>query len=185
MPITNKRIIFGAARIDDPIKGHDTLIEATKILAEKFPERAKEIELVTFGSLKNPDALANVGIRHTHLGRISPDEIKDVYQSGSVVVSSSEWETLPGTLIEGQAWGCVPVALDHGGQSDIIDHLATGYLVPWSDDMKKNALGIAEGIIWGFDNRERIMAAMQQSVISKFSEDAVAEAYIRLFKSFD
>ena len=119
-PITNKRIIFGAARIDDPIKGHDTLIEATKILAEKFPERAKEIELVTFGSLKNPDALANVGIRHTHLGRISPDEIKDVYQSGSVVVSSSEWETLPGTLIEGQAWGCVPVALDHGGQSDII-----------------------------------------------------------------
>lgn len=184
-PITNKRIIFGAARIDDPIKGHDTLIEATKILAEKFPERAKEMELVTFGSLKNPDALANVGIRHTHLGRISPDEIKDVYQSGSVVVSSSEWETLPGTLIEGQAWGCVPVALDHGGQSDIIDHLATGYLVPWSDDMKKNALGIAEGIIWGFDNHERIMAAMQQSVISKFSEDAVAEAYIRLFNSFD
>lgn len=154
------RIIFGAARIDDPVKNHHTLVEATKILADKYPQEAKRLELVTFGSLKDPDALKGVAIRHTHLGRISPEEIRDIYESGSVVVSTSEWETLPGTLIEGQAWGCVPVALDHGGQPDIIDHLSTGYLAPWSDNRKENALRIAEGILWGINNRNSVIQIM-------------------------
>ncbi len=175
------RIIFGAARIDDPVKNHHTLVEATKILADKYPQEAKRLELVTFGSLKDPDALKGVAIRHTHLGRISPEEIRDIYESGSVVVSTSEWETLPGTLIEGQAWGCVPVALDHGGQPDIIDHLSTGYLAPWSDNRKENALRIAEGILWGINNRNSVIQIMQQSVIEKFAENTVAEKYIRLF----
>ncbi len=176
------RIIFGAARIDDPVKDHHTLVEATKILADKYPQEAKRLELVTFGSLKDPDALKGVAIRHTHLGRISPEEIRDIYESGSVVVSTSEWETLPGTLIEGQAWGCVPVALDHGGQPDIIDHLSTGYLAPWSDNRKENAIRIAEGILWGINNRNSVIQIMQQSVIEKFAENTVAEKYIRLFR---
>lgn len=176
------RIIFGAARIDDPVKNHHTLVEATKILADKYPQEAKRLELVTFGSLKDPDALKGVAIRHTHLGRISPEEIRDIYESGSVVVSTSEWETLPGTLIEGQAWGCVPVALDHGGQPDIIDHLSTGYLAPWSDNGKENALRIAEGILWGINNRNSVIQIMQHSVIEKFAENTVAEKYIRLFR---
>ena len=176
------RIIFGAARIDDPVKNHHTLVEATKILADKYPQEAKRLELVTFGSLKDPDALKGVAIRHTHLGRISPEEIRDIYESGSVVVSTSEWETLPGTLIEGQAWGCVPVALDHGGQPDIIDHLSTGYLAPWSDNRKENALRIAEGILWGINNRNSVIQIMQHSVIEKFAENTVAEKYIRLFR---
>lgn len=176
------RIIFGAARIDDPVKDHHTLVEATKILADKYPQEAKRLELVTFGSLKDPDALKGVAIRHTHMGRISPEEIRDIYESGSVVVSTSEWETLPGTLIEGQAWGCVPVALDHGGQPDIIDHLSTGYLAPWSDNRKENALRIAEGILWGINNRNSVIQIMQHSVIEKFAENTVAEKYIRLFR---
>lgn len=178
-----KKIIFGAARIDDPVKGHHTLVEATRILTEKYPEESKNIELVTFGSLKDPEALKGVAIRHKHLGRISPEEIRSVYESGSVVVSTSEWETLPGTLIEGQAWGCVPVALNHGGQPDIIDHMQTGYLAPWSDDIKENALRIAEGIIWGLKNRDIIKDRMQRSVIEKFAEDSVADQYLQLFKN--
>lgn len=178
-----KKIIFGAARIDDPVKGHHTLVEATRILTEKYPEESKNLELVTFGSLKDPEALKGVTIRHRHLGRISPEEIRSVYESGAVVVSTSEWETLPGTLIEGQAWGCVPVALNHGGQPDIIDHMQTGYLAPWSDDVKENALRIAEGIIWSLKNRDTIRDRMQRSVIEKFAEDSVADQYLQLFKN--
>lgn len=158
------------------------MIEATKILADRYPEDAKKLELVTFGNLKDAESLNGIAISHTHLGRISPQEIRAVYDSGSVVVSTSEWETLPGTLIEGQAWGCVPVAFDHGGQPDIIDHLHTGYLAPWSDNPKENALRIAEGIIWGVKNRVRIANLMRESVIEKFAEDSVATKYINLFK---
>lgn len=177
-----KKIIFGAARIDDPIKGHETLVEATKILTEKYPRQTADIELITFGNLKNPHALDGIGIPHTHLGPIPPSEISDIYRQGCVVVSTSEWETLPGTLVEGQAWGCVPVALDHGGQGDIIEHCQTGYLAPWHDaDKKRNALGIAEGIIWGIGNYAAVRDRMRESVIEKFSERAVASSYLHLF----
>jgi len=178
-----KRIIFGAARIDDPIKGHETLVKATRILKNKYPEEAGSLELVTFGSLKNPEALKDVAIAHTHLGRISPQEIKEVYSSGIAVVSTSEWETLPGTLIEGQAWGCVPVTLNHGGQPDIIDHLRTGYLAPWSDSEEERASSIADGIIWASHNAHRLKEEMQKSVRDRFSEEAVAKSYIRLFEN--
>ena len=117
------------------------------------------------------------------------------------MVSTSAWETLPGTLIEGQAWGCIPVALDHGGQGDIIDHLRTGYLAAWSDDGETRAQAIAEGIVWAAETvkveptlrggvKQRaslissdIIAAMYKSVCDRFSEETVANQYISLFNS--
>lgn len=177
------RIVFGAARIDDPVKGHETLVGATRLLARRWPEEAARMELVTFGNMKNPEALAGIGIKHRHLGVIPPAEIAAVYSGADAVVSTSEWETLPGTLVEGQAWGCVPVALDHGGQSDIIDDGKTGRLVPWSDYREKNALGIAEGIVWALRNRADILDKMRSSVVEKFSEETVAARYLELFRS--
>ena len=181
--LDKKRIIFGAARLDDPVKGLPTLISATQILNNQYPDIASDLELVTFGGLKDPDALRDVAIAHTHLGKIPSTEVRKIYESGDIVVSTSEWETLPGTLIEGQAWGCIPVALDHGGQSDIIDHLRTGYLAPYSDNLHENAASIAEGIIWASQAPESIRTDMYKSVCDRFSEEAVANKYLNLFYS--
>ncbi len=188
IPVTDRtngktRIVFGAARLDDPVKGLPTLVEATRILAFLYPEIASRLELVTFGGLKNPHALDEIAISHTHLGKVDPSRIRDIYESSGIVVSSSEWETLPGTLIEGQAWGCIPVALDHGGQSDIIDHLHTGYLAPYDEDPQENAVSIAEGIIWATQAPAEIRTAMFKSVCDRFSEEAVANRYLDLFTS--
>ena len=195
------RIIFGAARLDDPIKGLPTLVRATQILKEKYPGIAENLELVTFGGVKDSTLLENIAIKTTHLGKVAPEEIRGIYESGDIVVSTSTWETLPGTLIEGQAWGCIPVALDHGGQGDIIDHLRTGYLAAWSDDGETRAQAIAEGIVWAAetvkveptlrgDVKQRaslisadIIAAMYKSVCDRFSEETVANQYISLFNS--
>lgn len=182
------RIIFGAARIDDPVKRHDILVAATKAFNEKYPALTGKIELVTFGGVKDPDALSGISIPHTDLGVIAPSRICDIYETGDIVVSTSEWETLPGTLIEGQAWGCVPVAFDHGGQSDIIDHLQTGYLARWSDNnnpeiaMRNNAEAIADGIAWAAETCRNtgIKERMRESVCARFSEDAVAKRYLDL-----
>lgn len=178
-----KRIVFGAARLDDPVKGLLTLIEATQILANIYPDIAARLELVTFGGLKDPNALDDIAISHTHLGKVAPSEIKSIYESCDIVVSTSEWETLPGTLIEGQAWGCIPVALDHGGQSDIIDHLKTGYLAEYDEDFRENATSIAEGIIWAMQAPESVRKEMYKSVCDRFSVEAVANQYLNLFKS--
>lgn len=178
-----KRIVFGAARLDDPVKGLPTLIEATQILSNVYPKIAAMLELVTFGGLKDPNALDDIAISHTHLGKVAPTAIKSIYESCDIVVSTSEWETLPGTLIEGQAWGCIPVALNHGGQSDIIDHLKTGYLAEYDVDFKENATSIAEGIIWAMHAPESVRKDMYKSVCDHFSEEAVANQYLNLFRN--
>lgn len=192
------KILFGAARIDDPIKGHTTLVEAMKILKSDFSDVAEKIELITFGNLKDPSALTEIPVKHTHLGRIPPSQIMDLYKKSHIVLSTSEWETLPGTLIEGQAWGCYPIALDHGGQRDIITHPETGWLAEFhttqkhgtvSPDISANARAIAEGISKSFSflsdpqNLAATRRRMRKSVIEKFSESEVADRYIKLFNS--
>ncbi len=182
-PDANKiRIICGAARLDDPVKDFPTLVRATQILKEKWPKVAERLEIVTFGGIKDASTLDHIALNSKHLGKVAPEEIRGIYESGDIVVSTSTWETLPGTLIEGQAWGCIPVAFDHGGQSDIIDHLSTGYLAPWSDDEEARAIAIAKGIVWAAERAGTLNDIMHKSVCDRFSEEAVAKQYISLFQ---
>lgn len=177
------RIIFGAARIDDPIKGLPTLLEALKEYADKYPDKAEKTELITFGAMKDPDCMNNVSLRHTHLGTLRGGQaLRTAYEGCDIVVSSSDYETLPGTLIEGQAYGCIPVAFDHGGQRDIIDHLRTGYLAAWDEDRMKRASSLADGLAWaaGKAGDDALKVAMRKSVCERFSDMEVARKYIGL-----
>lgn len=180
-PDGNITIIMGAARLDDPIKGLPLLLRATELLRDTgLPFR-----LVTYGTAKDPHALDGVAIPHRHLGMItSAEHLREVYRNGDIVVSSSHYETLPGTLVEGQAYGCVPVSFDRGGQADIVDHLETGYIARFSDDADTAARNLADGIVWAARHLSpEIVAAMRRSVIDRFSATSVAERYIALFRS--
>lgn len=181
------RILFGAARLDDPIKGLPVLVRATEILAERHKDIASRCELVTFGSVKNPESIEHFGIAHRHLGILSGDDVRELYRSGDIVVSSSQYETLPGTLVEGQAWGCVPVATDSGGQRDIVDHKETGYLAKL-DTPEKTARELAEGIAWAYSelmkNGAALRHAMLESARDRFGARKVAEQYMELFREF-
>lgn len=181
------RILFGAARLDDPVKGFPTLIETTHMLRKKYPLIADSVELVTFGNIRNESLFSQISIPHHHLGMIHGEEnIRDVYQNAEILVSTSEYETLPGTLVEAQAYGCIPVSFDRGGQRDIVDHLSTGWLSPRADDCNVDAASIAEGIVWAYkiaknhDEFEKIKDNMRRNAMSKFSSEAVAEAYLNL-----
>lgn len=176
------RIVFGAARLDDPVKGLPILVEATHRLKELDPLKARNMELITFGAVRNPDILNKIGINSTHLGLIRGQEkIWQLYKSADIVVSTSLYETLPGTLVEGQAYGCVPVAFNRGGQSDIVDHLSTGYIAEWDDSLEKGGENIANGIIWAAGQGADVRRRMYDSVKERFSESTVASRYISLF----
>ncbi len=182
------RILFGAARLDDTVKGLPILVRATQILKEKYPEQASRMRLITFGDAKDPSSLEGIAIPHTHLGRISGrDALKRVYGEAECVVSSSLYETLPGTLVEGQAYGCIPVAFSRGGQPDIVDHLSTGYLAEWDDSLHKAAVNLAEGLVWASEQAlspsiEDMRRKMWESAFNRFNEDRVAQAYLDLIK---
>lgn len=177
------RIIFGAARLDDPIKGLPVLKMALRKLKDHHPEEAAGMELVTFGTFKNPESGEGFAIPHRHLGILSgEDAIRKAYEECDIVVSSSDFETLPGTLIEGQAYGCIPVAFDHGGQRDIIDHRQTGWLAEWDDDSTVRGARLAEGIAWAYANagRQDLLALMRRKVAERFSSAAVARRMLAL-----
>lgn len=171
-------IIMGAARLDDPIKGFDYAIDALNTVFERYPEKASDCIAVFFGDIRDTSLLKRIKMPYHHLGRINdPKLIRQLYASSKVVISTSLYETLPGTLIEGQAAGCVPVSFGQGGQSDIIEHKVNGYIADYL-----SAGSIAEGIVWALDNAPS-RESLHESVKNKFASEIVAKRYIDLFNS--
>lgn len=172
LPEGKRLVVMGAARLDDPIKGFDMAIDTLNRLGDT------DATAVFFGDLRNPALLEGLKIPYVHLGPVSDRRtIHDVYAHADVVLSSSLCETLPGTLIEGMASGCVPVSFLSGGQPDIIDHGVTGHLAPLGDTASL-AAGIRQAFAGSYD-REAIRA----SVAERFSAPRVAARYLALFRS--
>lgn len=178
LPNDRKLIVMGAARLDDPIKGFDYVINAVNLLVEQYPEKAKDCELVLFGDIRDSSLLNKIKLPYHHLGRINDNKtLRHLYAMASVVLSTSTYETLGATLIEGQAAGCVPVAFAHDGRRDIIDHKINGYIADY-----KSSQSIADGIVWALNatlNREMLHASVRE----RFDSEVIAQKYIELFKS--
>lgn len=128
LPGSGKIVLMGAARLDDPIKGLPMAIEALNGVAYG------NFTPVFFGAVKNGDAFAALRRPYVHLGTVGdPALLRELYAHAHTVISTSYYETLPGTLVEAQGAGAWPVAFDAGGQRDIITGDAEGTLVPAYD----------------------------------------------------
>lgn len=170
LPEGKKIIVMGAARLDDPIKGLPIAIDALNML------RRDDSVAVFFGKLRDPAAFDRLHFPFMHIGPISDtDRLQSLYAHASVVLSTSLYETLPGTLIEGMSSGCQPVTFGRGGQSDIVDHLSTGYIAEYM-----SAGDIANGIDQALSlNADR--TRLHDMIASRFSSQTIARRYIELF----
>lgn len=170
-------ILMGAARLDDSIKGLTYAIDALNYLFDNHPDISNQCTAVFFGDLRDVSLLDKLRFPHTYLGRVNDKKmLRQLYARAKVVISSSLYETLPGTLIEGQASGCIPVSFAMGGQSDIITHKVNGYIAEYM-----NPVSLAKGIIWALNsNIDR--ATLHEEVRQKFSSESIAKEYIRLFE---
>lgn len=171
-------IAFGAARIDDPIKGFSYLIEALRRLVDERRFAPTDVRLLLFGNIRQPELLQQVPVACTHLGYVDDeDQLSLVYSAANVTVSSSLYETFGQTLIEAQSCGSLPISFDGSGQADIIDHRQTGFLA-----RRLSAESLAEGIEWGL--RANVDAQqLRRSVIRRYAESVVANQYVRLYNS--
>lgn len=164
-------IVMGAARLDDPIKNLPLAVDTLNRLADS----GCEATAVFFGDIRDAHALDSLRLPHVHLGPVSsPERLAQVYAHASVVLSTSRYETLPGTIIEGMAAGAVPVATSNGGQRDIIDHGVDGYIAD-SDDADILARHIAAALANPFDRM-----AQHKAVERRFAARNVARKYIDL-----
>lgn len=189
-PLSKKekvRILFGAARIDDPIKGLDTLNEMSHVIRTEYPDIAANLEIAMFGDIRNPELLNDFGLPVVRLGVLHGEmEVKKAYEDADILLSASSYETLPGTLVEAQAYGCIPVSFNQGGQADIITHSDTGYIAPYDSDIATRARNLSKGVMWALsviENKEAleiICNKMRKNVETKFSYSKIAREYISL-----
>ena len=172
-------ILMGAAKLDDPIKGINYLIDALTILSTN---NKKDYLLLLFGMIKgNQSFIDQIPISHMHLGLLnSNQQIAHLYQAADVVVVPSLYETFGQTIIEAMACGCPAVSFNNSGQTDIIDHQVNGYLAEY-----KSAEDLANGIEWVLNhpNRKELSDACVKKVESCYSESVVARQYIELYNN--
>ncbi len=177
-------IAFGAARIDDPVKGLPHLESAVREFAARYPEKAANTEFVLFGNVKDPHALDNLkslGVAVDHRGPLAPSEVRALLEQSKVILSTSSFETLPTTLIEGQAAGAIPISFDRGGQRDIIDDGQNGYLIDYTADPSLSSPQFADRIAEALDRwSPTFAAALHAGVRARFADDTVARRYLDL-----
>ncbi len=170
-------LIFGAVRIDLPIKGFQYLTKALQSLVERNDIRREDLHIIIFGTFRDDSMLKEIPISFTHVGPInSEQQLAQYYSASDVLVSSSLYETFGQTLIEAQACGCTPVSFEGSGQADIIRHGENGYLAQYLDS---NSL--ADGIAWAL--KHDIPRESQRTYVAKhFASDVVAWKYLRLYE---
>ena len=171
LPAGKRLIVMGAARLDDPIKNLPLAVDALNRVGADADAAA-----VFFGNIRDPYALDGLRMPHVALGPVSdPADVAQIYAHADVVLSTSRYETLPGTLIEGMAAGAVPVSTGNGGQRDIIDNGIDGYIAHNADDPDEIAVLIERAIANPFPRD-----AQHEAVKRRFDARRIANAYIQL-----
>ncbi len=173
-------IAFGAARIDDRIKGFDYLLEAIQTLISRGDFEQEKLHLLLFGGIKDANRLAEVPVSYTYFGHIEEKEqLSALYSAADVTVSASRYETFGQTLAEAQACGCPAVSFGNSGQTDIITHKENGYLAE-----AYNTDDLANGIAWALREGEENLSPtdLRQRVVQRFAGEVIANQYIQLYQ---
>lgn len=173
-------IAFGAARIDDPIKGFDYLCEAIQKLIHRGDFKQDDLHLLLFGGIKNTKLLDEIPVSYTYFGHIKDTaRLSALYAAADVTVSASLYETFGQTLAEAQACGCLPVSFGNSGQTDIITHKVNGYLAE-----AYATEGLADGIAWALREGKASVSPthLRQGVLQRFSSEVIANEYAQLYK---
>ena len=171
-------VMFGAGRIDNPIKGFGYLCDALRHIIDTQKIAKNDLCLLLFGGIKDRAVLQNVPVPYIYNGYVEGDDtLSMMYSAANCVVSSSLYETFGQTLIEALACGCLPVTFDNSGQTDIVRHKENGYLARWKD-----SVSLAEGIVWAATENDIDRESLRKEVIDTYSERVVAQQYIDIYK---
>lgn len=172
LPPEGDIVIMGAARLDDPVKNLPLAIESLNKMSDYGLDR--DVTAVFFGNIRNPQLLEGLRIPYVHLGPVSDvRRLAAIYAHSAVVLSTSRFETLPGTLVEGISAGCMAVSTSHGGQSDIISDGVNGYLA--AEDSADTLAALLVRAL-----QEPCPRTEQHQSLARFAGPSIARRYLEL-----
>lgn len=171
LPYDKIIVAMGAARLDDSIKGFDTLIALSKHLSEYYPKLATKLHLLLFGAINDQSLLAKLTLPYTYVGYRT--DATELYRHCHIVLSTSRYESFGATLVEGIASGCLAVATANGGQSDIIEHRRTGFLATDVDTL-------AQGLQWAAEQATITREELHRAMEERFDASKIADQWLNL-----
>lgn len=171
-----KVLLFGAAKLNDKIKGADMLFSAIEKSGIK-----DEIMLLLFGSIKNDDEfLSRIPCKYRYLGQVNAkEELVQLYSASDMLVVPSHYESLSLVIAESMACGTPAISFNNAGQTTLIDHKENGYLAQYP-----SVEDFAEGIKWLLQNVNDDMRKSANEKINRImSPKIVATQHIELYKT--
>jgi glycosyltransferase involved in cell wall biosynthesis len=128
------RPIFLSNRLLEELYNIPCILRAFKIIQEKYPEA--RLIVASFGSeQENLENYAKeLGLKNTEfIGKISQDEMAELYGEVDIYLNSPNTDNMPGSLIECYASGVPIVTTDAGGIPYILEDEKTGLMVKIKD----------------------------------------------------
>lgn len=168
-------ICFGAANVDQKMKGVSLLSEALTAISPSHP-----VYCLLFGA-SQIDVMSD-SVPQKYVGSISSVDLQTiVYSAADIFVIPSLCEAFGLTSLEAMACGVPVVGFNTGGIPDIITPFENGLLASRGD-----VLDLADKIIYMIDHpqeRHEMGANARHTVAKSFSDSLQAEKYMRLFEN--
>lgn len=185
IPQKKKQIVM-VGRIDFNQKRNFRAVEVWKFLEHKYPEW--HFSIVGDGAdmplLKK--CIAESGLKNISLeGFQNPIKF---YEDSAILLLTSEYEGFGLVLIEGMAYGTVPVALgSYSSVFDIIQNEENGFVIPYNRSVGFNPEIMAQQMELLMQN-ESLLKKMSQNAISSskaYSMDKVYDRWMLLLKNME
>lgn len=178
-----KPVVIGTVGRMQPVKDQLTLVKAFIRLHELAPKFRGSLRLLIVGDgpLKNEaEALLQAsGLADQASFPGARQDVPDLMREMDLFVLPSLAEGISNTILEAMATGLPVVATDVGGNPELVEDGITGFLVPRSDPEK-----MARSMLTYLadpDLLSRHSAAARLNAESRFSMDAMVNAYMRVY----
>ena len=170
IPETSFVLTFVAARLSDPRKGLDILINAIQM----FPEsERRNFHLLLIGDIGD-QALDELPCEYTSLGFVSDDNLKRrAYAAANWTAVPSREDNLPVIIQESQACGVPVIARAVGGIADLIQSDVNGILVETPTESLFEGLKKAR-------SQKLEKSAVRDSVEQTYSRTMQAKRYLKV-----
>jgi glycosyltransferase involved in cell wall biosynthesis len=174
-------LVIGTAGRLSPVKGHDGLLRAVRLILDELPEA--RVLLVGGGPLRGAleEQAAALGVAHACVFAGARQDVHDLTAAMDIFVLPSLHEGIPMAVLEAMAYGKPVVATAVGGLPEVIQDGINGVLVPPGDHR-----ALANACVALARDRERaatLGVRARRHVEDRFSHQQSGRALLAAYRS--
>lgn len=180
-PAGNLRFVY-SGRFDTEQKRILELLDSLIAALERYPDATAKL----IGDGPQRDEIVRriktcgLDSRITLTGYVAPESLHSELLSENILVLLSDYEGIPGAVMDGMACGLIPLCLDiPGGLSELVRHEQTGLLV---GDRESSFHSAVDRLASDLSLRNRLAAQARRHVEQRFSLSVTVDRWERLIQ---